>query len=177
MAILPRYLLESNQECNFAGRHGRLSRVCGLPPLLQKQERHKKWNARPHTVKEVLRFSGLRGSAPGLLRLEFHECADLHRIVKRNRDRMKRRLFMEEPRVASLLPNHGIAKAFEDANQPVSRYPTRQFHAASTAISSSLTKCSWMSLGAAAASSKWRLAASCTFRRNSSQVSASVKIA
>ena len=65
----------------------------------------------------------------------------------------------------------------EDANQPVSRYPTRQFHAASTAISSSFTKCYWMSIGIAAASSKWRLVTSSTLLRNYCHVSASVKIA
>src|ERR1035437_2045847 len=105
------------------------------------------------------------------------KCADLEWIVQWNGDRMNRHRLVREPYVASLLPNHGVAEPFQRANQPVGRYPARQFHAASKAISSSFTKCNWMSLGFAGASSKWRLVTSSTLSRNSCQVSASVKIA
>src|ERR1019366_297198 len=70
-----------------------------------------------------------------------------------------------------------ITNSFGSNPVAFGRYPAGQFHAASTAISSSFTKCNWMSLGIAAGSSKWRLVASSTLWRNSCQVSASVKIA
>ena len=104
------------------------------------------------------------------------KCADLERIVLWNRNRMGGRRLMKKPDVASLLANHGIAEPFQCANQPSGRNSARQFHAASTGINSSFTKCSWMSLGLAGASSKWRLVTSSTLSRNSCQVSASVKI-
>ncbi len=53
---------------------------------------------------------------------------------------MDRRRFVKKPDVASLLANDYIAKPFQGANQPLGRYSSREFQAASTAISSSFTK-------------------------------------
>ncbi len=52
------------------------------------------------------------------------KCAYLERIVERNGDRMGRRRFVEEPDMASLLANHGIARAVpkrESAGRPIPR--------------------------------------------------------
>lgn len=70
------------------------------------------------------------------------ERANLERVVIGNGNRMRGRRFVEKPYMASLLANHGVAEAPQSANQPAGRYGARQFHAASTGISSSFTKCS-----------------------------------
>jgi len=80
--------------------------------------------------------------------------ADFERIVIGNGDGMGGNVRMQEPYVASLLADHFVAELFESANESVRRNAAGQFHAASIAISSSFTKCNWMSLGLVSASSK-----------------------
>jgi hypothetical protein len=52
---------------------------------------------------------------------------------------MDRRPTVPQPDVAALLVNYAISEAFLRADDSVRRYATRQFHAASTGISSSFT--------------------------------------
>ena len=65
--------------------------------------------------------------------------ASLQRIVQRHRDEMSRRSGMLQPDMAPLLPDYGVSGLLQRANQTIAGHATRQFHAASTGISSSLT--------------------------------------
>ena len=46
---------------------------------------------------------------------------------------------MPYPHVASILAGHTVAEARQASNQPLSRHAARQFHAASSGMSSSFT--------------------------------------
>jgi hypothetical protein len=63
----------------------------------------------------------------------------LHRVVQGNRNDMDRRTIVSHPDVTALLPNHAITQTFQRADQTISRYVPRQFHAAWTGINSSFT--------------------------------------
>ena len=63
----------------------------------------------------------------------------LKRVVQGNGDHMDRRTIVSHPAVTALLPNHAINQTLQRADQTISKYVPRQFHAAWTGINSSFT--------------------------------------
>jgi len=65
--------------------------------------------------------------------------ASLEEIVPGNGKEVGGRSWVPQSDVTPPLPEHLISEAFQEADQTVAGHATRQFHAASTGTSSSLT--------------------------------------
>ena len=65
--------------------------------------------------------------------------AGLKRIVPRHGDEMHRWTIMSQADVTTLVTQDLVTELFQNAYQTVRRYVTRQLHAASSGINSSLT--------------------------------------